>query len=71
MGRCYTFTADHADFTLLGLNDVASSIRFAGSYAGRYQVTLFEHTYYGGRSYTLNASHADFKPSSSTTSPPL
>ncbi len=59
MGRCYTFTVDHPDFNQINFNDIASSIRFAGSYVGRYEAILFEHTYYGGRSHRFTTDQAD------------
>ncbi len=59
-GRCVTFTGDHNDFNLNGFNDVASSIRFVGSYASGWEAQVFEHTYYGGVSSTYRGDDIEF-----------
>lgn len=59
-GRCYTFTGSHDDFNELGFNDIASSIKFVGSYVGAYVATLYEHTYKSGSSYTFSGDNPDF-----------
>jgi outer membrane protein assembly factor BamB len=58
-GRCITFTADDADFNNDNFNDLASSIRFVGSYASGWEVVLYEHTQYYGVSSTFRASDPD------------
>ena len=58
-GRCVTLTGDQVDFTTSNFNDMASSLRFVGSYASGWEAVLYEHTYYGGVSSTFRASDAD------------
>ena len=46
-GRCLKFTASHANLVYVWFNDVASSIRFVGSYGGfQYVAKLYEHSDY-------------------------
>jgi murein DD-endopeptidase MepM/ murein hydrolase activator NlpD len=62
-GRCITLIADHPDFNQLGFNDIASSIKFVGSYASGWEAVLYEHTYYeqyGGVSSTFRSDDSDF-----------
>ncbi len=49
-GRWVRFVGSgcYGNFNDIGFNDIASSLRFTGSYAGRYTAVLYEHTYYAG-----------------------
>jgi hypothetical protein len=59
-GRCVTFTGDDNDFNNDNFNDMASSIRFVGSYASGWEAVVYEHTYYGGVSSTFRGDDPDF-----------
>jgi hypothetical protein len=60
MGRCQNFTSDIADLGQMNFGNMASSIRFMGNYAGRYQVILYDGTNFSGTSYTFEQNHNDF-----------
>ena len=47
-GRCHKVTENDTDFGDDNFNDIISSIKFAGSYAGTYAATLYEHAWYQG-----------------------
>jgi hypothetical protein len=55
-GRCITFTSDDPDFTNDAFNDLASSLRFTGTYAADWAVQLFETAAYSGTSTTYRTS---------------
>ena len=60
MGRCQNFTSNIADLGQMNFGDMASSIRFMGNYAGRYQVILYDRKNFSGTSYTFEQDHNDF-----------
>ena len=60
-GRCRKLTADDANLLDTGFNDLASSIKFAGSYSGgRYKVTLCEDANLQGRCSTFSVDDPGF-----------
>jgi hypothetical protein len=61
-GDCRLFTVSEPDLPFLDFNDVASSIRFAGSYGeGNYAATVFQDAYYEGVSSAFGADDPDFE----------
>jgi hypothetical protein len=61
-GWCRKFTANDADLSLLVFDDVASSIKFAGSYGGgKYVATLYEEPDYGGVASAFWADDPNFE----------
>jgi hypothetical protein len=60
-GRCRLFSASDPDLPLVAFNDIASSIRFVGSYGeSEYVATLYEHSHYRGASSVFGANDPDF-----------
>jgi hypothetical protein len=61
-GRCWRWTGSDSDFGNENFNDIASSIRFVGSYAGgKYVATLYENVYYHIGAWTaFGADDGDF-----------
>ncbi len=59
-GRCMTFTGDDDDFNNDNFNDMASSIRFFGSYRTGWEAVVYEHSYYGGVSSVFQGDDPDF-----------
>jgi len=60
-GRCWKWTSDDSDFSNENYHDIASSIRFVGSYGGgKYVATLYEHANYGGVWTAFGADDSDF-----------
>jgi hypothetical protein len=59
-GRCITFTEDDNDFNNDSFNDIASSIRFVGSYASGWEAVMYEHTYYMGQMVIFQRDDPDF-----------
>lgn len=50
-GRCAIVRGDNPALT--AFNDITSSIRFVGAYAGGWEAELYEHRDYGGRSVVV------------------
>jgi hypothetical protein len=60
-GRCWKWTGGDSNFENEHFNDIASSIRFVGSYGGgKYVATLYEHANYGGAWTAFGADDGDF-----------
>lgn len=59
-GRCLIVTGNEPDFNWYDFNDVASSIKFFGSYSSGWMVQVFEHTYYMGASSYFWGNEPDF-----------
>jgi hypothetical protein len=53
-------TTDDPDFNLDNFNDMASSIRFVGSYGTGWEAVAYEHSYYGGVSSVFQGDDPNF-----------
>ena len=59
-GNCTKFTADESDLGLSSFNDMAASVKLAGSYGeGTHAVTLYEHMDYQGVQTQFGADDPD------------
>lgn len=61
-GRCHTFLSDEPNFGNFNnwLSDGASSLKFRGSYIGRYEVTLYENAEYNNPMRTFTTDEPNF-----------
>lgn len=60
LGRCLALTGSDATLVDNQFNDMASSIRFLGSYASGWQVVAYEHANYSGAASVFQGNDADF-----------
>lgn len=59
-GRCVTITDDIPNLADIGFDDMASSIRFVGSYATGWEAVLSEHYHYSGAFSAFYSDDPDF-----------